>query len=358
MVFGVLDRGAETTAGVTQPSVRLDFGGQGSGLGGLAPNIGPFGGSVGLETGVLSLDVSRGFAPFVDWAELLVRPPEGAEVPELGDTGTIHITVADHTGTFACQVDRIEHRSDGTVRLGLGNGGRVLAQARLATSFAEMSPGDVIAALCAEADVDVGNVSGGETMPRYVVDSARALWDHVSDLARSAGRLAGFNADGALELLDDASAGEELLLSAGDALLDWHLSERVSSGAARITGAGASDPHWLRKDIAAMQKEAGNAPPTQEISAPWLRSSGGVQTKADAQGRALSRAAGTGRLMLAGFPDILPGRMVTLSGTDLDGAWRVMSSRTLFNTGTGFSHEVQIAREAAGAGALGLGGLF
>lgn len=359
MVFGVLDRGNETTPGVTKPSVSLDFGGGGGGgFGGLAPSIGPFAAAAGLETGLLSLEISRGFAPFVDWAEVLVHPKDGAEVPGLGDTGTVSLSVGDHTGAFACQVDQVEHRADGSVRLGLGNGGRVLAQARLAKSFTEMAPGDVISALCGEAGVDVGSISGGETMPRYVVETAVSLLDHVALLAQSAGRLAAFNSDGALELIDDASAGEELVLSAGDALLDWQLSERADSGAARVTAAGASDPLWLRKDIGPMQKEAGTANLPRDVSAPWLRSSGGVQSLADARSRAANRAAGMGRLLLAGFPDVLPGRVVTLAGTEMDGEWRVMSSRTVFDAATGFSHEVQVARADSGAGALGLGGLF
>lgn len=360
MVFGLLDRGSDTTAGVTKPSVTLSFGGGGGGaLGGLAPDIGPFSSEAGLEEGILSLEISRGFAPGVDYAELRLMPPAGSGLlPSLGDTGSVSLAVGDRSATFTCQIDQVEHRSDGSIRMGLGNGGRILAQARLAKSFAEMTTGDVISALCSEVGVQTSDISGGENMPRYVVENTKPLLDHIARLAASMGRLARFDEAGKLELVDDASAGEEIVLSAGDAILDSHLAERAASGAMRITGAGANDWAWLRKDGSPLQADAGAAPPSRDSAAPWLRGAGGAQTLADARGRALGRAAGTGRLLLADYPDAVPGRIVTLSDSAMDGDWRVMSTTTRFDAQAGFSHEAHIAREAEGAGALGLGGLF
>ncbi|MEO0991533.1 MAG: hypothetical protein AAFX00_11345, partial [Pseudomonadota bacterium] len=139
MTFGLLDRGTETTPGVTAPRIALAFGGGGGGLGGLAAGL--LGGSAGaLEDGLIEMRLTRGFAPFVDWAEVLLAPvPGGAELPSLGDSGTVTVSSGDQSSVFTASVDSLEQRGDGTARLGLGNGGRVLAQARVETAYTEQT---------------------------------------------------------------------------------------------------------------------------------------------------------------------------------------------------------------------------
>ncbi|MDW4498766.1 hypothetical protein R5H30_12290 [Sulfitobacter sp. D35] len=360
MTFGLLDRDTETTPGVTAPRVTLSFGGGGGGaLGGLAPDIGPFGASAGLETGVLSLGIARGFAPFVDWAEVHLRPPEGAgPLPTLGEAGTVGISLGDRATSFAGTLDSLEHLSDGSVRLGIGNGARALAQARTSTAFAEMSTGDIIAELCSEAGVDA-DASGGPSLPRYFADGGASVLDHVARLAASMGRLARFADDGKLELVDDAGSGEEIPVAAGDAILSARLGERVAAGKVRVTGAGGQDWAWLSKDAAPLQAEGGSGPTIRDVSAPWLRGPDGIEGLAAARGRALARDAAPGELHLAAYPDAQPGMILALSGTALDGPWRVMTSTLRLDTGRGFSNHVTLARADADAGALGLlGGLL
>jgi hypothetical protein len=359
MVFGLLDRDRETTPGLTAPRITLSFGGGDSGgLGGLAPDIGPFGGGAALETGILSLELARGFAPFVDWAEVHLRLPPGADpLPPLGEAGALGITVGARSMAFAFTLDSLEHRSDGTLRLGLGNGARRLAQARVSTAYAEMSAGDVIAELCGGVDVAT-TASGGPVLPRYFADGGVSLLDHVARLAASMGRLARVADAGALELVDDTSAGEEIPVAAGDAILRAQLTERAPSGAARVTGAGGDDWAWLRKDAGPIQAEGGTAPPSRDVSAPWLRDADGVGAFAQARGRAFARDAAPGEMLLAAFPDAQPGTILALSGTAMDGPWRVMSSTLRVDPQTGFTNRVSLARADADAGALGLlGGL-
>ena len=355
MSFGLLDRDTTTTPGVSTPTITLSFGGGGGGgLAGLAPDIGPFGGSESLETGLLSLEISRGFAPFVDWADIVLRPPDGSgTAPALGETGSVGITLGAHDTTFSGTIDSLEHRADGTVRLGLGNGSRLLAQARHDASFAEMTAADIIAALCAEAGVDA-DVSGGATLPRYFADGGLSVLDHVARLAASMGRLARLSDDGVLTLTDDTSGGEEIALSAGDAILSAELTDRAAPAGVQITGAGASEWAWLRKDAGPLQATAGAAP-QRSTPAAWLRDTAAVQTYAEARGRAVARDASPGHLVLAAYPNAQPGVILALSGTALDGAWRVMASTIRFDATEGFSNAVRVARAEDGAGALGLG---
>lgn len=359
MDFGLLDRDSPATPGVIAPKVTLSFGGDtGGGPGGLVPAIGPFAAGPGPEQGLLSLTVTRGFAPSVDWAELLLTPvPGGADLPALGDIASITLTAGDHSSTFAGSVDSVEHRPDGSARLGIGNGGRILAQARSSTAFADLSPGRIIDTLCSEHGVDSSAGNTGDLIPRYMADAGRSVLDHITLLAASAGMLARFDDENSLELIDDTAAGEEIPLTASDAILDFRLTERAGSGGIRITGAGAGEWAWLRKDPGPLQAETGSPPPLRRTSTPWLRGTGGIESFAEARGRALSRGAGPGRLLLAAWPDAVPGTIVALTGTPLDGPWRVLSSTQRLDPQTGFSNDLAVARADGGAGALGLGGL-
>lgn len=362
MTFGLLDREAETTPGFSTPAVTLEFGGGGGGLGGalggLAPDIGPFGTSAGLESGLLSLEIVRGFAPAVDWAEVHLKlPPGGPELPSLGDTGQVGIEVGGRDTGFACTVERIEHRSDGSVILGLGNGGRMLAQARSTTAFTDTGPAEIISALCGEAGVTANASGGGDIMARYVVDRGMSLLDHVARLATGMGRLAMFDDSGTLVLVDDAASGEEIPLAAGDAIADAHLVEQVEAGGLRATGAGASDGLTLRKSPGPLQVDTGTAP-LRDQSTPWLRSAGLVQTHVEARARAFARQTKHGRVLLVAYPDAQPGALVALSGTALDGTSRVMSSHLRFDAQQGFSNTIHIAESGSGGGALGLLGGF
>jgi len=358
MVFGLLDRDAETTPGLTAPGITLSFGG-GGGLGALAPDVGPFGGGPGLETGVLSLELTRGFAPFVDWAEVHLQPPPGADpLPQLGEAGSLGVSLGDRSVTFPCTLDSLEHHSDGSVRLGLGNGARLLAQARVSTAYADTATGDIIAALCAEAGVDT-TAGGGPSLPRYFADGGVSVLDHIARLAASMGRLARFSDQGRLELIDDASAGEEIPVAAGDAILSSRLTERRPAGAIRVTGAGANEWHWLRKDASPNQASGGAAPPLRDSTAPWLRSADAIESFAQARGRASGRDSAPGEMLLAAYPDAQPGVILALSGTARDGPWRILSSTVCINSRSGFSNHVTLARADADAGALGLlGGLL
>lgn len=359
MSFGLLDRNSEFAPSVIAPRVTLNFSSDGvdGALGGFVDTINPLSSAAKLEDGLISLRLNRGFLPALDWAELhLARVPDGPALPALGDSGTITITAGDRSSSYKCSVDTVEYYSDGTAKFGLGNGARVLAQARIDTALSDQTPARAIEALCAELDVTTALDNAGDAMPRYVVDAGRSVLAHVVQLAASAGRLAYFNEQGKLAFLDDASDGEEITLRAGDAILDARLTERVSGSAPQVTGAGATEWAWLRKDVAPNQS-SNAARGGRGQAAPWLRTASGVRTLADAQSRMSARSSAPGRILLAAYPDAIPGTIVALSGTQLDGPWRVMSSIISFDV-SGFLNELSLAQATTGASAFGLGGFL
>lgn len=354
MVFGLLDRGNETTPGVTAPRVTLSFGAGGGGfLDGLVPDAS---GSAGLADGLLSLTLDRGFAPHVDWADIQILPPDGADLPAIDASGSLTITVGTRSVTFDGTLASITHDIDGTVRLGMTNGSHVLAQSRGSAVFSEQSASDIISALCAEAGVE-SETSGGPSLPRYFADGGPSALDHIARLAASMGRLAYVASNGRLTLIDDASPGEEIPIAAGDAIVAAQFTERTRGANVHITGAGAQDWAWLRKDPGPIQAEAGDASFRREKTAPWLRDASAVGDYAQARGRAVGRDAAPGEITLAAYPDAQPGTVLAVSGTAQDGPWRVMRSR-LHLSPAGYRNVVSVAKADADAGALGLLGSF
>ena len=84
---------------------------------------------------------------------LLVAVPGGPDMPAPGDQGKIGLTAGDQTSEFACTVELVETRARALSRLTATNGGRLLAQTRVERSYADQTPGAVIADLAQGAGV-------------------------------------------------------------------------------------------------------------------------------------------------------------------------------------------------------------
>jgi hypothetical protein len=338
-------------------------GGAGGGLlGGLASAAGIGGGGApGLEAGLVQLRLHRGLAPDVDWAELLLAPvPGGPDLPALGDEGSIALAAGDAKSRFSCTVDQVERRPGGTVRLTATNGGRLLARARAAQSFAGRTPGDIIDALAGAAGVTATVGAAGEALPRYVVGEGAGLLDHVAALAATAGRVAAFGDDGTLALLDDTADGEPVgRIAVGENLLDMRVAERAADGARKVRGEGAPDQGraawaWLRKSDGGMVAEAGDGDPARAAAAPWARSAAAAAALAGARQRAAARAAQPARFLVPAFPQAVPGAIVELAGLgDGDGHWRVLAVDVEFDLEGGMVSDIRAAPLAAGGGAGG-----
>jgi len=366
MVFGILDRATQVSPGLIAPQVTLSFtGGDSGGIGALADAVGLGGSGAALADGLIGLRLHRGLAPDVDWAEIVLTPVSGGpDMPTAGDSGSIDITVGDRTSAFACTVDLVETRGDGTLRLTATNGGRVLARMRRETAFAEQTPGAIIDALCAEAEVDSSAGNAGETLPQYVVDAGMSVLDHVARLAETAGRTALFNDEGGLELVDDTASGEVVAtLAQGGDLLDARLGTRAEAGAVTIDGAGAGEQGgnawaWLRKEAGPHRAEAGRGPPDRRSAAPWVRAPDAASALAEARARSHARQAAPGRVLVAGTPDAVPGALIDLQGTAQDGSWRVLTLDMSFDRDRGLIGEIRVAPLADSGGSGALGGLL
>lgn len=363
MAFGLFEATTATPA-LTAPRVTLTFGAGGGGdglLGGLAAAVGLSASGPGLADGLVAMRLHRAVAPEVDWVELLLAPVAGGpDMPAPGDSGSVEVTAGEAACAFACTVDLAEPRPDGSLRLTATNGGRVLARSRAETAFAERSPGEIIDALCAGAGVDSAAGPAGEALPRFVVDEGRSLYEHIVRLAETAGRLALFDDEGRLVLVDDTASGEAVVvLAMGAALLDARPVQREAAGRVTVDGAGAGEQGgnawaWLRKQAGPHRAEAGSGTPVRRRAAPWVRSPDAARTLAEARGRALARTAAPGRFLAAASPAVVPGALFEVTGTAQDGLWRALSVDLRFDLRAGLLSEIRAAPFAEGGGALGL----
>lgn len=391
MVFGLLDRGGPSEAIVAKPAVGLRFsagggGGPGGVAGGLADAasaaLGIGGGTAPLVDQLVSLRVRRGLAPQVDFVELLIAPRDWTAsdfTPPLavGNIGVVELGLAADglVKVFTCEVDAIELRGAGLLRATATNGGRKLAQLRLNQSYTNQKPGDIIADLAGAAGVDATDASGaGEALPRYAIDDRQPVYDSIAELAVAAGRLAAFDADGKLALLDHAAPGEvAATLVYGTDIVDFVLADRSAhAGEITVQGAGAPDAAgnntwaWLRKEVGPDGAVTGEGPLKRRYAAPGARSPEAVAQRAASAVQAAERVRSLSRLRVHGAPGLAPGSLVAVEnvpGGLGNGEYVVTRLQHGFDAETGLVTDLWVSRLGQGGDLLGsllgaIGGLL
>jgi phage protein D len=103
-------------------------------------------------------------------------------------------------------VDRVSHRPWGLVADVLAAPSK-LSTTRLGRSYVDLSAGDIVRDLLAEADVDEGSIGCGPNLAAYHVDERRSAWHHIQHLAARTGSEVSTDADGALNF--SAAPGAE-----------------------------------------------------------------------------------------------------------------------------------------------------
>lgn len=382
MVFGLLDQGGGGDAVVAKPAVGLSFtagGGGAGGVGGLAGGLvetvgaalGLGRGSVPLVDQLVSLRLSRRLAPDVDVAELWLAPrdwtdPDAPPLVAVGDTGVIELGLSadDLSKVFTCEIDMVELRGAGLLRAAAANGGRKLARLRLNQSYANRKPGEIIADIAGAAGVEVTGSDAGETLPRYAVDDRQSAYEIIAELSAMAGRLAGFDADGKLALLDQAAPGEvAATLVYGTDIIDFVLADRSPhSGEISLHGAGAADASgdkswaWLRKELGPDAVVTGEGPPQRRYAAPAARSPEAVAQRAGSAVQAAERARSVSRVRALGIPGLAPGARIILEGVPGgvgNGEYIVVGLVHRMDAGAGLVTDLRVSRIGGGGDLLG-----
>jgi phage protein D len=359
-------------ATITLPTVKLQFGSSvgDSPFGGIVDAVADLLGGTedAWRTHLIAVSLRRALAPEVDVLVLeLARSPHGP-APALDDEGSLEIGAADSlTKVFTGRIDAIRFAT-AAITVTACNGGRLLATRRVNRSYENASAIDIIGDLASGAGLSHQSSGSAASMPRYVVDDTRSLFEHVASLASLSGASVFFDGEGALQLIE-ANSGESvrtftygadvLRFSVGDRAAATASVDVVGEGAAGE--AGSAGALWFRKDPAAMRATEGAGDPTRYYRDARLRSAAAVSARASALSAAHEGARTRGDLLVSGAPDVMPGSLVTLGGmpdSSCDGEYFVRRIVHRFDATSGFVSELSVQRRSSGGaedllGALG-----
>lgn len=362
-------------AGVRRPVFSVEAGGgDEGGIGGLAgaaaSALGLGGADDPWRRSVASIRSDAGVAPTVDTLEIVLSGDSQAPSVTVGDDLTISLGYEDAgpVQVFAGSIDRIRHRIDGTVVVGISNGGADLARLRLNQSYEQQKAGQIVRDLAGRVGIDGGTVEDGTELAFLAVDDRSNAWVHIGELARRCGFVASIGPDGKLGFAP-APAGspvatfnyavDVLALEVTDAAADLGAVTSLGEGAAGSEGRDAWA--WLIKDVSAVTGSAGSGLPERVFSDGALRSRDAASAAATALAEAAAAGRKVGRLRVPGSPEVTVGSLIEIAGatSPLNGQFVVRRVRHRFEKRAGFTTEMVAVGAEGGGGLLGeLGGLL
>jgi hypothetical protein len=365
----------QAVPGTSAPAVEITVGGGGEsgGFGGLADAaaslLGVGAGAPAWADHLVALRLHQGLAPLVDGAELLIAQTGDAPSAVLGDSCVILMGVRGALQDFfSGQVTAIEQRTDGLRRYGLGNAAYTLARGRLNQTVTNMRVQEVIAFAADTLGVSLQTrVAGSDgSLPRYVLDDSRSLWDHMTRLADLRGLGLWVDGAGELQLADQLEQGDPVRsFTYGEDVLEMHLWERSPhSGAVTLFGGGRVDDGFtLRKQGAPNRGQGGDGTPQRFYRHGALQSQEDLSTGVAAATLRAHRRATAGELLVPGEATLGPGRVVEVLGLPEGGrTYLIQAAEHSFDRQEGWRTRLSLseAGEVPGLGGLlgGLGGLL
>jgi len=321
---------APSTPSVRKPALEVRFG---------SAAANDWGRALSLVT------VELGAAPAVDAVEVAIAPGQHAPAVALGDTGSVSLGFAGAlVPVFSGAVASVVRSVNGAARIVATNAGGALARLRVNKSYEQLSAGRIVSELASGAGLTV-TAADGVSFPYYVVDDSRSAWAQVAALARVCGFFATVDARGSL-LFEPAQTTPVKTFTYGVDVLALRAAESAPSfGKVTVVGEGAAGSQgsdawsWLLKDAAAVTATAGSGQPERLAQDSSLRSKSAAQTAADAASARAKSLAGTGRLVVPGTPEVVPGSSVEIKGAPdakLNGVRTVHVVRHRFAKSAGF----------------------
>lgn len=300
--------------------------------------------------------VEAGLAPAVDAASVLLAARDDAPSASLGDTGHVSLGFDDDTtvSVFKGAVCAVNRTVSGKTRAVASNGGAALSGFRLDQGYEQQSAGDIVRDLAGKANVDVGQVDAGPSLPYYVVDSRQNAWEHVAKLAALAGFEAWVDADGALRFGPLQAGSPVQTFTYGKDVLELDALETPpSAGAVTVVGDGAAGSNgsdawsWNLKDASPLKGTAGSGDPALLFQLGALRSADAAS--AAAQGVVARAKLGglTARLLVPGAPNAAVGSTVAIASAPddtLNGSWLVRATRHRLVKARGYTTMLALAK--------------
>ncbi len=316
-------------------------------------------GDLRYDTHASAVRLRRGLLPIVD--RLDVRLPSGVRVdaapgdPVICDLDGGEGAVTAFTGTAT----EVRRSLTGTAVSAHGGGHR-LARLRPSLSLEQVTVGDVLARLCADAEVSTGAVIAGPTLARYVATARATALEEATRLVGFAGAWARLDPDDRLHA--EAAPSLEMALRHGREILSVEAARSVVPPDRHVlVGEGAGAPGSARGLWPVADFWAGGAPPpgpgVRFGAAHELRTTDDATAAGDAWAERAAAERSRVRLRCWLLPGVEPGAQITIADAPDHlgvGTIRVRQVSHRINPAGGGTTEVRGYDEgAAGAGLLG-----
>ena len=349
------DESAPGPIRVPAVEITIGSGGDSSGFGGIADAASALLGapqSASWADHLVTLSIKRGFAPNVDYADLVITDTEGAPNASLGDEGSIAIGAAGATESyFKGAVISVQQRGDGMRRYRLSGAGHVMAHTRFNQSVNNMSAAEAMEFAASEAGQSVQISIGGsdDSLAQYVFDDARSAWEHTTYLAQLRGSSVWVDADNTIQVADQLEQGDSVaVFTYGEDLLESNIGSRSAhtSAVTAFGGSRADDGFILRKQGAPNRSEAGSGSPQRFYRDGVLQSQQDLSTRVSAQNLFGHRQTTSGEVLVTGSAALAPGSTIELANLpgDNSGKYLIRSVQSVFDSTRGWSARLQISQ--------------
>jgi hypothetical protein len=271
-------------------------------------------GSQRFASQALELSLTLDIAPVVD--ALIATFPSGLDLQaEAGDP--VQLTLDDET-VFTGTIEAVQ-RGFTQTRIRALNAGGALARFRPASTYEQVTAGEVVRNLCSDAGVDAGEIATGVALAFYAADPSRNAFAHIARVAAWSGAIARVTADDAVEMRVVKAAAAEAALRYGRDLLSFDLESKsaaietfVVTGEAGAGSASAPEAHRPTTDFFNGNRPDGPDATSSWTSAPALRTARSAATARAADKRAYGAARVRGNFTSILQPALVPGLAVDI----------------------------------------------
>lgn len=195
----------------------------------------------------------------------------------------------------------------------------VLMRTRVDETFESKKAGEIVEDLANRAGIEVADLEQGFSLPAYVIDGRRSVFQHMQDLAQLCGFDVYFNSENELIFKKFTSGNTVHLFDYTRHILALDLSQltpAIRKVQAFGEGPGGSQSAeawaWLTKDFSGSAGSSGEDDPVLLLERPALRTGEAAQKAADAAITTLRRKGLQGRLQVLGNPAIQLGDAIRL----------------------------------------------
>lgn len=327
-------------------------------------------GNLRYDAHATEVHVDLGILPAVNMLRVTL-PPQVDVTAGPGDDAVLRLNNGDGAeDVLSGTVQRVV-RGPRRTEVIAADAGAVLGNARIARSYQDLAPGDVLSNIVSDLGLSAQSLLLGlDPMPLYVADQRRTALQHVARLAELGGGFAHVDAEGTVKAAPWPFLPPTRALLQGREVIDYAASAQATGPDLAFVGsspaAAGADPRAMAQTPEPVTGGADDPGPGLEWqSRPMLRSALGVS--AAAEGARGARAAQAARMQATCWllPDLRPGAVIEVQGLGdgvSGGPWLLTHVRHDMRRDTGGVTRVH-AVSAEGPGLLGglgdaLGGLF